>query len=121
MRVIARGPIKLGPYMLVATLLAQSPLLDPSSPVMREAAPARFRVNLDTTKGLIAIDVTREWAPRGADRFYNLIRHGYYDGVRFHRVTAGRWAQFGINGTPPIAKAWRHATIPPATASRASC
>jgi cyclophilin family peptidyl-prolyl cis-trans isomerase len=87
-------------------------LLDPSSPVWRKPAPPRFIARLDTTKGLIDIEITREWAPRGADRFYGLVRAGYYDGVRFHRVIAGRWAQFGINGTPAIAKAWRNATIP---------
>jgi cyclophilin family peptidyl-prolyl cis-trans isomerase len=48
----------------------------------------------------------------GADRFYNLVRHGFYDGTRFFRVVRGRWAQFGIHGTPQIASVWRSATIP---------
>ncbi|MBI3406466.1 MAG: peptidylprolyl isomerase [Acidobacteria bacterium] len=60
----------------------------------------------------MVIECHREWAPQGADRFYNLVRAGYYDSVRFHRVIAGRWAQFGINGDPAIAKAWRTRTIP---------
>jgi cyclophilin family peptidyl-prolyl cis-trans isomerase len=78
---------------------------------MTKEAPASFRVRLETTKGRIEIDVRRDWAPRGADRFYNLVRHGYYDGVRFHRVVAGRWAQFGINGDPRISTLWRDRPI----------
>jgi homoserine O-acetyltransferase len=78
---------------------------------MTREAPASFRVRLETTKGPIEIEVNRDWAPRGADRFYNLVRHGYYDGVRFHRVIAGRWAQFGINGDPAIANVWREAAM----------
>ena len=54
----------------------------------------------------------RHWSPRGADRFYNLVRMGYYDDVRFHRVVKDKWAQFGINGTPAVAKAWREARFP---------
>jgi homoserine O-acetyltransferase len=78
---------------------------------MKKEAPASFLVRLDTTKGRIEIEVHRDWAPHGADRFYNLVRHGYYDGVRFHRVVAGRWAQFGINGDPRISTIWRERTI----------
>jgi homoserine O-acetyltransferase len=79
---------------------------------MNREAPARFRVRLETTKGEVEIEVRRDWAPRGADRLYNLVRHGYYDGVRFHRVIAGRWAQFGINGDPRISGIWRERAIP---------
>src|SRR5437867_10752353 len=75
-------------------------------------APAQFRVRLDTTKGPIVIEVHRDWAPNGADRFYDLITSGYYDDNRFFRVVAGRWAQFGINGDPQVAKAWRDRSIP---------
>lgn len=77
----------------------------------REGPPA-FRVRLDTTKGPILIEVHREWAPHGADRFFNLIRAGYYDDSRFHRVVAGQWAQFGISGNPAVATRWRDRTIP---------
>jgi cyclophilin family peptidyl-prolyl cis-trans isomerase len=69
-------------------------------------------VRLETSKGNIDIEVTRAWAPRGADRFVALARHGYYDANRFFRITPKRWAQFGINGDPQIAKAWRTQTIP---------
>jgi cyclophilin family peptidyl-prolyl cis-trans isomerase len=56
--------------------------------------------------------VHRDWAPRGADRFYNLIRAGYYNDSFFFRVIQGKWAQFGINGDPAISRAWRTQTIP---------
>jgi cyclophilin family peptidyl-prolyl cis-trans isomerase len=75
------------------------------------AAPATFRVRLETSKGAIVIDVHRDWAPRGADRFHELVTAGYYDDNRFFRVVKGRWAQFGINGDPQVAKAWRERTI----------
>jgi cyclophilin family peptidyl-prolyl cis-trans isomerase len=87
-------------------------LLDPSNPAFTTPAPPRATVRLETSKGNIDIDVTRAWAPRGADRFIALVRHGYYDDARFFRVTAGRWVQFGINGDPAIAQAWRNRTIP---------
>ena len=70
-------------------------------------APARFVVRLESSRGDIRIDVTRALAPRGTDRFYNLVRFGYYDENRFFRVVSGRWAQFGINGDPRIARVWR--------------
>src|SRR5262249_39293937 len=76
------------------------------------AAPIQFSVRLETTKGAIVIDVRREWAPHGADRLYALVKAGYYDDTRFFRVVQGRWAQFGINGDPALAKAWRDRTIP---------
>jgi len=76
------------------------------------AAPEHYVVQLDTSKGAIVIEVTRSWAPHGADRFYELVTCGYYDDTRFFRVVANRWAQFGINGDPAVAKAWRERTIP---------
>ncbi len=63
-------------------------------------------------RGTVIIEVIRDWGPRGADRFYNLARHGYYDENRFFRVNPGRWTQFGVNGDPAIAKAWRNRTFP---------
>jgi cyclophilin family peptidyl-prolyl cis-trans isomerase len=82
-------------------------LLNPDAPEFSRSAPARSIVRLETSKGVVDIEVIREWAPRGADRFIALVRHGYYDDSRFFRITAGRWVQFGINGDPAIAKAWR--------------
>ena len=76
------------------------------------AAPADFRVRLDTSKGPIVIQVHRAWAPNGADRFYELVTSGYFDDSRFFRVVKGQWAQFGINGDPKMATRWRERTIP---------
>jgi cyclophilin family peptidyl-prolyl cis-trans isomerase len=87
-------------------------LLQPDAREFSEPAPAVSRVRLDTTKGDVVIEVTRAWSPRGADRFVALIRHGYYDEARIFRINPGRWTQFGINGDPAIAKAWRTRTIP---------
>jgi homoserine O-acetyltransferase len=75
-------------------------------------SPDRFAVRLETSKGAIVIDVHRDWAPIGADRFHELVTSGYYDDSRFFRVVAGRWAQFGINGNPSVSTAWRGRTIP---------
>ena len=86
-------------------------LLNPDDARFKVAAPDVCTVRFDTSKGVIDIQVTRAWSPRGADRFVSLVRAGYYDEVRFFRVTPNRWTQFGINGTPAIAKAWRNQTI----------
>ncbi|HMD33569.1 MAG TPA: peptidylprolyl isomerase [Vicinamibacterales bacterium] len=75
-------------------------------------APAAFTVRLDTSKGAIVIAVHRAWAARGADRFYELVTSRYFDDTRFFRVVKGQWAQFGINGDPKVAAAWRSRTIP---------
>jgi peptidyl-prolyl cis-trans isomerase A (cyclophilin A) len=79
---------------------------------LRETAPATYKARFETSKGAFVVDVTREWAPNGADRFYNLVKNGFYDGVRFFRVLDGFMAQFGINGDPKISAAWREARIP---------
>ena len=93
-----------------APALAQSPLSNPAS--LREQAPATYKVKFDTTKGVFVVEVTRAWAPRGADRFYNLVKNGFYDNVRFFRVISGFMVQFGINGDPAIMSQWRSAQIP---------
>ena len=87
-------------------------LLTPDAPEMNRRAPDLFRVRLETSKGEILIEVHRDWSPHGVDHFYNLVEAGYYDGVRFSRVVAGKWAQFGINGDPKISNLWRMRTIP---------
>ena len=86
-------------------------LLHPESPEMNRQAPNLFRVRLETSKGLIMIEVRRDWAPHGVDRFYNLVRYGYYDEARFFRVIAGKWAQFGIHGDPQVSNLWHGRTI----------
>src|SRR6478609_11421683 len=87
-------------------------LTHPDAPEMKATAPDEFQVQLQTTRGDLVLEIYREWSPHGVDRFYNLVRAGYYDQVRFSRISAGRWAQFGINGEPQISKMWRSQTIP---------
>ncbi|HEY0873646.1 MAG TPA: peptidylprolyl isomerase [Vicinamibacterales bacterium] len=87
-------------------------LLNSKAPKFQAQAPERSIVRLETSVGTIDIEVLRAWAPRGADRFVALVRHGYYDVTRFFRVRPGRWVQFGINGDPAIARAWRNETFP---------
>ena len=79
--------------------------------LVQSIAPSTFRVRLDTSKGPIVIEVHREWAPRGADRFHELVASRYYDDTRFFRVVKGQWAQFGINGDPNVSARWRAAAI----------
>jgi peptidyl-prolyl cis-trans isomerase A (cyclophilin A) len=84
-------------------------LRNPSA--LKEQAPATFKVNFDTSKGPFVIEVHRDWAPNGADRFYNLVKAGFYDDVRFFRVIPNFMAQFGIHGNPSVMQAWRQAQI----------
>lgn len=86
-------------------------LRSPESPEMARTAPDSFRARFRTSEGEFVVLVRREWAPRGADRFYNLVRHGFYDGARFFRVLDGFVAQFGIHGDPEVSAVWRDATI----------
>ena len=74
-------------------------------------APATYQVKFTTTKGDFTLSVTRAWAPLGADRFYNLVRHHFYDGATFFRVLPGFMAQFGISAYPEVSKVWEHANI----------
>lgn len=78
---------------------------------LNEQAPATYKARFDTTKGPFLVEVTREWAPFGADRFYNLVKNGFYDETRFFRVVPNFMVQFGINGTPAIQGVWREARI----------
>jgi peptidyl-prolyl cis-trans isomerase A (cyclophilin A) len=78
---------------------------------LNERAPDLFKANFDTSAGPFVIEVHRDWSPNGADRFYNLAKRGYYDGLRFFRVIPGFMAQFGISGDPSISKVWRAARI----------
>jgi peptidyl-prolyl cis-trans isomerase A (cyclophilin A) len=101
----------LAPFLALfaAPTLAQSPLSNPAS--LREQAPATYKARFDTNKGVFVVEVTRAWAPKGADRFYNLVKSGFYDNVRFFRVVSGFMVQFGINGDPAIMVNWRAAQI----------
>jgi peptidyl-prolyl cis-trans isomerase A (cyclophilin A) len=84
-------------------------LSDPAS--LNEKAPAVYQAKFDTSKGPFVIEVHRDWAPNGADRFYNLVKNGFYNDVRFFRVLEGFMAQFGINGDPSLSAVWRNANI----------
>ena len=68
-------------------------------------------VVFDTTKGNIKIQVNRSWAPRGADRFYNLVKNGYYDSCRFFRIVPNFVVQFGMHGDPKVGALWQRAQI----------
>jgi peptidyl-prolyl cis-trans isomerase A (cyclophilin A) len=78
---------------------------------LNEPAPATYKVQFDTSKGPFVIEVHHDWAPNGADRFYNLVKNGFYDNARFFRVISGFMVQFGINGDPKISSVWREARI----------
>ena len=90
-------------------VLAQGNLSTPAA--LNEQAPATYKAKFDTSKGVFIVDVRRDWAPNGADRFYNLVKNGFYDNVRFFRVISGFMVQFGINGDPKISSVWREARI----------
>jgi peptidyl-prolyl cis-trans isomerase A (cyclophilin A) len=89
---------------LPAVAAAQPSLKNPAS--LTEKAPDTYKVRLDTSAGPVVIQVTRAWAPLGADRFYNLVKNGFYDDVRFFRVIPGFMAQGGMSGDPAIQKLW---------------
>jgi peptidyl-prolyl cis-trans isomerase A (cyclophilin A) len=88
-----------------------------SSPALRDPrganaqAPAQFTIKFETTKGEVLVDVYRDWAPRGADRMYNLVKAGYFDNVAFFRVISGFMAQIGIHGEPSVSAVWREQRI----------
>jgi peptidyl-prolyl cis-trans isomerase A (cyclophilin A) len=90
--------------------LAQGALSNPAA--LTEKAPATYKAKFDTSKGAFVVQVNRDWAPNGADRFYNLVKNGFFDNTRFFRVISGFMVQFGINGDPKLSPAWRNAKIP---------
>ncbi len=100
------------PGTSVSTQSAGAPTRAPSAalttpPAADERAPDEFTAVLTTTKGEITLRVHRAWSPKGADRFYTLVRLGYYDDVAFFRVITGFMAQVGIHGSPEVNAAWR--------------
>ena len=92
----------------VCALICVSPAI---AQAPNEQAPASYKVKFDTSKGTFVVQVTRAWAPQGADRFYNLVKSGFYDNVRFFRVISGFMVQFGISGDPAVMAGWRDAPI----------
>jgi peptidyl-prolyl cis-trans isomerase A (cyclophilin A) len=94
---------------LPVVLGAQGKLSDPAS--LKEKAPATYKAKFDTSKGAFVITVHRDWAPLGADRFYNLVKNGFYDDVRFFRVIDGFMAQIGMNGNAEVQSVWDKARL----------
>ena len=83
----------------------------PPARAANEQAPDIYRVNLDTSKGKVIIEVHRDWSPHGADHLYSLVKLGYYDGNRFYRVVRNFVVQWGINGDPMVSSKWMNAGI----------
>jgi|GEM_PF-2637360 len=99
---------------LVADASAESThpaMTDPSKATT--PAPATFRAKFETTKGTVVFECTRDWAPNGVDRFYNLVRIGFFDDVALFRVAKGFVVQWGIHGNPKVSAVWSDANIPP--------
>ena len=114
-RSMALALVTLLPLAARADTTAKPPLLSPSQATA--TAPAVYKVKLTTTKGDFVVEVHRDWSPLGADRFYNLVRLGYFSDVAFFRVVKGFMVQFGIHGDPAVNRVWRSATFkddPPA-------
>lgn len=84
---------------------------DPLDATFSVAAPAKFLAVVETTKGRVEIDVTRDWAPIGADRFYHLVRSGFFDGQRLFRIRPKYIAQWGLHSDPGVIAAWKEAFI----------
>lgn len=91
----------------------------PQDAFWSQHSPALYRVAVETSRGAFVLEVHRDWAPIGADRFYNLVRAGFYDNSRFYRVTT-RFAQFGIAGDPAVAAIWRTPQLPDDTVREAN-
>lgn len=87
-------------------------LLQPDHPRWQEPAPERYRAVFETSRGRFIIEVERAWSPNGADHFFNLVRNGYYDDCRFHRVLPNYIVQWGIHGDSAVNRIWRDRKIP---------
>jgi peptidyl-prolyl cis-trans isomerase A (cyclophilin A) len=93
----------------VAQPAAKASLNNPAA--FKEQAPAVFKASFDTSAGTFVVEVRRDWSPNGADRFYNLVKSGYFDGVKFFRVIPGFMVQFGMHGDPAVQAAWTNSKI----------
>jgi peptidyl-prolyl cis-trans isomerase A (cyclophilin A) len=109
LREAAKTDPALGPSVLAVESAKHPALLDPARAT--DTAPVRYVVRFETTAGDFDVEVTRDWAPLAADRFYNLVRIGYFDGCRFFRVVPGFVAQFGKSGDPEVNKRWWQSTF----------
>ena len=104
----ARAPQK-NPAPKTRATVPRPSLLNPS--MLKAKAPEVYKVKFTTSKGIFLVQVTRAWSPLGADRFYNLVKHRFYDGAGFFRLVPGFVVQFGISANPAVSKAWRDAKI----------
>jgi len=110
------APVQTTPAKPKSTTAAKAPasayeraLLKPDA--LKDVAPATYQVKFETTRGDFTVTVTRAWAPLAADRFYNLVKHHYFDDARFFRVVPNFVVQFGLSAYPPVTAAWEKATI----------
>lgn len=99
------------PIVILVACLAFAGCSSSSSSGQTAHAPDLYKVNLDTSKGPVLIEVHRDWAPLGADRFYELVKSGFFDGARFFRVLPGFMAQFGIAGDPQVNAKWKDSNL----------
>src|SRR5947209_1999424 len=104
-------PLSQQRVVLSQSSVSSTALLNPQHKFWNQKAPDTFLVKVETSKGDFVIEVRRDWSPHGADRFYNLVRAGFFNDSRFFRVRAGFIAQFGIAGDPGIAAVWRNQTF----------
>lgn len=95
-----------------SNISAASELLTPDPAELNAAAPEKFQIQFETSKGDFIMEVYRDWSPHGADRLYYLAKHHFYDGVRFFRVIDGFMAQFGYHGDPAVSRVWTAMAIP---------
>ena len=104
--------IRIASLLLALTVAAPAYSQSLGNPAaLKEQAPPVYKVEFDTSKGPFVVEVNRDWAPNGADRFYNLVKNGFYDSTRFFRVIEGFMAQFGVNGDPKVSAVWRESRI----------
>ena len=106
------GEPKAAPGPAPAAKLSTEEVKRLSSAPADETAPKKFQVEFETTRGRILLEVHRDWAPNGADRFYNLVKLGFYEDIAFFRVIDGFMAQFGLHGDPRVTRVWSRRTIP---------
>ncbi|MBI3670967.1 MAG: peptidylprolyl isomerase [Acidobacteria bacterium] len=108
------GQTKAPPTQSAAPTSSQGAVLDAAllhPATLQAKAPESYQVKFTTTKGNFVVKVTRTWAPLGADRFYNLVQHHFFDGASFFRVLPGFVVQFGLSAYPQVSQAWQSATI----------
>src|SRR2546422_9356687 len=114
---IVRTLMTVGVALVAASVFAQGSGVDLSKAKLRtpaqlaEQAPEKFKAKFDTSKGAFVVEVHRDWAPKGADRFYNLVKNGFFDDTRFFRVVPDFMVQFGLNGDPTVQSVWRAANL----------